>query len=84
MVVLVVEVSPPLGGYPIVITVYLSVSKNFNIGHYFCTLRNRAFIFYMSVPRDKTFLLVPKVLIMWPWPLTYIWKKLTLAITIAP
>ena len=56
--------------------------QNFNIGHTFCSVRGRAFIFYMSVFRDKTFLLVPKVLIMWPWPLTYIWKTLTLAITI--
>ena len=64
MVVLVVEVPPPLGWYPIVITVCQSVSKNFNIGHYFCTVRGRTFIFYMSVPRDKTFPLVPNVLIM--------------------
>ena len=45
MVVLVVEVSPPLGGHPIVITVCQSVSKNFNIGHYLCTIRGRTFIF---------------------------------------
>ena len=65
-------------------SVRLSVSKNFNIGHNFCTVRGRAFIFYTSVPCDKTFPLVPIFFIMcpWPWPLTFIWKTLTLDITI--
>ena len=56
------KVSPPLGGYLIVITVCQSVSKIFNIDHYFCTVRGRTFIFYMSV--YMTFPLVPNVLIM--------------------
>ena len=68
--------APPQGGCPIVITlsvcpsvrlsVRLSVSKNFNIGHNFCTVRGRAFIFCMSVPCDKTFPLVQKFSIMLP------------------
>ena len=33
--------------------------KNFNIGHNFLILRDRAFIFSMYVPYDKTFPVVP-------------------------
>jgi hypothetical protein len=42
--------------------------KNFNIGYIFWMASDRAFIFNMCVPYDKTFLLVPKVLTLWPWP----------------
>ena len=59
--------APPLGGCPIVITlsvcpsVCLSVcpSANFNIEYNFFTVRDRAFIFGMSVPCDKAFPTVP-------------------------
>jgi hypothetical protein len=37
----------------------LSHFKNFNIGHIFWIANNRAFIFHMHFPFDKTFLLVP-------------------------
>ena len=33
--------------------------KNFNIGHNFFTLWDKAFIFGMSVPYDKVFPMVP-------------------------
>ena len=33
--------------------------KNFNSVHNFLTIRDRAFIFGMCVPYDKTFLIVP-------------------------
>ena len=33
--------------------------KNFNIGHNFFNLRDKAFIFGMCVPYDKTFPAVP-------------------------
>ena len=53
--------APPLGGCPIVITVCPSVcpSANFNIEYNFFTVRDRAFIFGMSVPYDKTLPTVP-------------------------
>ena len=35
------------------------VHKNFNIGHIFWLVRVKAFIFHMSIPCDKSFLLVP-------------------------
>ena len=57
--------------------------ENFNLGHNFWTITGRAFIFLMCIPCDKTFSTVPKVLTSWPclWPLTYIYKTLTLVIT---
>ena len=33
--------------------------KNFNLGHYFCTITDKAFILGMCVPCDKTFPEVP-------------------------
>jgi hypothetical protein len=36
--------------------------KNFNIGYIFWMASDRAFIFHMCVPYDKTFLLIPKFL----------------------
>ena len=54
--------------------------KNFIIGHNLNTIRGRAFIYmyHMCIPYDKTFHMVPLVLTLWPWPLTYFWKTLTL------
>jgi hypothetical protein len=62
-------------------SVCLSVCKNFNIGHIFWMVSDRAFIFHMCVPYDKNFLLVPKFLTLWPWSLTHFSKSLTLAIS---
>jgi hypothetical protein len=39
-----------------------SVCKNFNIGHIFLMVSDRAFVFNMSVPCEKTFILAS-----WPW-----------------
>ena len=60
--------------------------KKLNLGHYFWTIRDRAFIFHMCISCDKTFLSIPKFLTLWPWPwlLTYFWKNLTSAITFEP
>ena len=33
--------------------------KSFNLGHNFQTIKDRAFIFHMCIPFDKTFHLVP-------------------------
>ena len=65
-------------------SVCLSVClSHFWFAYNFFTFRDRAFIFGMCVPYDKTFPIVPWILITWPcpWPLTYIWKTLTLHIT---
>ena len=55
--------APPLGGCPIVITLSVCpsvcLSANFNIEYNFFTVTDRAFIFGMSVPYDKTFPTVP-------------------------
>jgi hypothetical protein len=61
--------------------VCLSVCKNFNIGHIFWMASDMAFISYMCVLYDKTFLLVPNFLTLWPWSLTYFLTTLTLAIS---
>ena len=57
--------------------------KKLNLGFNFWTKRDRAFILQVGIPCGKTFLFVPKVLTLWPWPwlLTYFSKNLTLAIT---
>ena len=54
--------------------------KNFNIGHNFFIIWDKAFIFGMCVPYDKAFEMVPLILNVWPWPwpLTYFSKTLTL------
>ena len=48
----------------------------------FFTVRDKAFIFGIRVPYDKTFPMVTSILITWPWPwpLTYMWKTFTLNI----
>ena len=46
-------------GPSVCLCVHLFVRKNFYIGHIFWLVRLRAFIFHMSIPCDKTFLLVP-------------------------
>ena len=63
-------------------SVRLSVQSKLNLGYNFSTNRDKAFIFHMLVPCDKTFLSVSKHLTLWPWPwlLTYFWKNLTFAI----
>ena len=33
--------------------------KNFNLGHNFWTMRDKAFIFHMCIPCDKTFHTIP-------------------------
>ena len=60
--------------------------KKLNLGHNFWIKRDRAFILQVCIPCGKTFLFVPKVLTLlpWPWLLTYFWKILTLAITFEP
>jgi hypothetical protein len=75
-----------LGAYsfwPARLFVCLSVCKNFNIGHIFWMVNDRAFIFHMCVPYDRSFLLIPKSLTLWPWPwsLTHFPKTLTLGIS---
>ena len=42
-------------------SVCLFVCQNFHIGYIFWLERVRAFIFHMSIPCDKTFLLVPSL-----------------------
>ena len=53
--------------------------KNFNLGRYFLTRRDRVFILHMCIPCDKNFHMVPYFLTSWPWPwsLTYFWNTLT-------
>jgi hypothetical protein len=63
------------------LSICLSVCKNLNIGYIFWMASDRAFIFHMCVPYNKTFLLVPKCLTLWPWSLTHFSKTLTLAIS---
>ena len=41
-------------------SVPLFVCKNFYSGHIFQLVRDRAFIFHMSIPCDKIFLFVPR------------------------
>ena len=54
--------------------------KKVNLGHDFWTKRDKAFILHMCITCGKTFLLVLKILNLWPWPwfLTFFWKKLNL------
>ena len=60
--------------------------KKLNLSYNFWTKRGKAFILHMWVPYDMTFLFVPKILTLWPWPwlLTYFSRNLTLAITFEP
>ena len=46
-------------GPPVCPCVHLCVCNNFYIGHIFWLVRLKAFIFHMSIPCDKTSLLVP-------------------------
>ena len=61
----------------------LTVQIKLNLGINFLIKGDRAFILLMSIPCDKTFLSVHKILISWPLPLllTYFWKNLTYDIT---
>ena len=42
--------------------------------------------YFICIPYDKTFHMVPNFFTLWPWPwsLTYFWKTLTLVITFLP
>ena len=64
--------------------VCLSVWYIFGLFIFFFTLRDRTFICGMCIHYDKTFPMVPYILSTWFWPLTYIWKTLTLHITFLP
>ena len=68
------------------LSIRLSVQSKLNLDHNFLTKGDRALILHKCIPCDKTFLSIPKVLTLWPWPwlLTYFWKNLTLAITFEP
>ena len=46
------------------------IFKNFNLGYNFWMVGDRAFIFHMYIPCDKTFLLIPTFFTVWPWPWT--------------
>ena len=63
-----------------------SVQSKLNLDYNFWTKSDRALILHKCIPCDKTFLLIPKFLTSWPWPLllTYFWKNLTLATTFEP
>jgi hypothetical protein len=58
--------------------VWHTFQKLYNIDHIFWMASDNAFIFHMSVPYDKTFLLT---LWPWPWSSTRFSKTLTLAIS---
>jgi hypothetical protein len=77
-----IERSGTYSFWPVRLFVCLS-AKTFNIGHIFWKVSDKAFIFHMCVSYDKTFLLVPKFLTLWPWPwsLTHFSKSLTLTIS---
>ena len=72
--------------HPVCLSVCPSVQSKLNLGYNFSTKRDKALIWHTLVPCDKTFLPVPKILTLWPWPwlLTYFCKNLTLAITFEP
>ena len=59
----------------------LTLFCNFYIGNNFWTVGARAFVFHMSFAWDKTFQLVPTILTLWTWTLTYFFKALSLRIT---
>ena len=63
-----------------------SVQSKLNLGYNFLTNWDKAFILHMWIPCEKTFLSVPKILTLWPWPwlLTFFWKNLTLTINFEP
>jgi hypothetical protein len=67
-----------------VILPFCHPTKHFDLGYNFWMVSIRALILHMSsIPCDKTFPWVPKLLTFWSWPwcLTYFWKTLTFAIT---
>jgi hypothetical protein len=45
--------------------------KKINIGHISWIVSDRAFIFHLRISCDKTSVLVPSFLTLWPWSLTY-------------
>ena len=63
----------PFSGYHIFYPVTLTLEfdllfKNFKLANNFSIVSARASIFHMSIPCDKTFLLVPLFFTLWPWP----------------
>ena len=67
-----------LGGYigitpSVCLSVCSSVQSKLDLGYNW----DKAFILHMWITCEKTFLSVPKILILWPWPwlLTYFRKK---------
>ena len=77
----------PFSGYHFFYPVTLSFEfdllfKNFKLAYNFWIVSARASIFHMSIPCDKTFLLVPLFFTLWPWheSMTYFLKTLTLRI----
>ena len=67
--------------HPVCLSVCLSVCSSvqskLNLGYNFLTNWDKAFILHMWMPCEKTFLPVPKILTLWPWPwlLTYLCLK---------
>ena len=59
---------------PVCQSAYLSVEKNFYLGHNFWTVRERNFIFGMHTHRIKPNQMTSRSMTLWPWPwhLTYI------------
>ena len=55
-------------GDPVCLSVRLSVQSKLSFGYNFWTKRDKAFILHICAPCDKTFLSVPKMLTLWPWP----------------
>ena len=51
-----------------------SVQSKLNLDHNFLTKGDRALILHKCIPCDKTFLVIPKFLTLWPWSwlLTYV------------
>ena len=67
--------------WPVTLTLTFDLLlKKLNLGYNFWTKRDKAFILQVCIPCGKTFLSIPKILTLWPWPwlLTYFWKKFNL------
>ena len=61
-------------------SVHPSLQSKLKLDHNFWTKSDSALILHKCIPCDKTFVLIPKFLTLWPWPwlLTYFKKKLNL------
>ena len=58
------------------------ISKNFNLCHNVLTIRGRTFIFHVYISCDEAFMIMSKLVDLWPWPLIFIWITLTKVITL--